>query len=44
MRTNKTLASIILALSFPTLYCMWVKNIKNTWVSTKPKIDRQRNT
>ena len=33
MRTNKILAGIIVAVSYPILYYAWVKTIKNTWVS-----------
>jgi hypothetical protein len=42
MKTNKLLASIVLGLSFPALYLLWVQNMKNTWVLSHQQIDRKR--
>lgn len=42
MKTNKLLASIVLGLSFPALYLLWVQNMKNTWVLSPQQIDRKR--
>ena len=32
MRKNKFLAGIVLAFSYPAMYYVWIKSIKNTWV------------